>query len=125
MQETELQRDKAAQNGGKPFVPVTHRTGFLGLFGKEEPSRAYYLQRIHECEEDIDFERQFVFKHGYARSYFVVFETQVRLSLSLVLNFSPDRMAADLHQKLLLCFFGCTHLGKKGRYWQAFRRCQK
>ena len=78
LQETEQQRKKAAENGGKPFVPVTHRTGLLGLCGKEEPSKTYYLKRIQECEEDIDFERQFVFKHGYARSYFVVFETQVR-----------------------------------------------
>lgn len=77
VQETEHQRAQAAEKGGKPFVPVTHRTGFLGLFGREEPSRAYYSQCIRECEEDIDFERQFVFKHGYARSYFVVFETQV------------------------------------------------
>ena len=78
MQEAEAQRAKAAALGGKPFKHVTHRTGFMGLWGKVERSRSFYQQRIDECETDIDFERQFVFKHGYARSYFVVFETQVR-----------------------------------------------
>jgi hypothetical protein len=81
MQETEHQRQLAAENGGKPFVPVTHRTGFLGLFGKLEPSREYYRNCIRLCEEDIDYERQHVFKDAYARSYFVVFETQVLMLL--------------------------------------------
>lgn len=95
VQEAESRLTQAAEKGGKPFVPVTHRVGFLGIFGKEVPSAEHYKQCIRECEEDIDFERQFVFKHGYARSYFVVFETQV-LRFVLYLLALPAHLHAIL-----------------------------
>jgi hypothetical protein len=80
VQETEHKRALAAENGGQPFVPVKHRTGFMGIFGKLVASKQYYHECIRRCEKEIDDERQYVFKDGYARSYFVVFETQVRIS---------------------------------------------
>lgn len=76
VQEMEGKNKRSAQ--GSLADPVKHRTGCCGLFGKQVVSREWLQERIHECEQAIDRERQKVFQHGVARSYFVLFETQVR-----------------------------------------------
>ena len=68
---------RKARKGGKAFEPVHRRTGFLGLCGSRVAAREWLQERIRECEEAIDRERHEVFEHGIARSYFVLFETQV------------------------------------------------
>jgi hypothetical protein len=77
MQAMESYNRRMANARGRTFKPVTHRTGFCGLFGKKELSKQWLQERISETEKAIDQERQEVFQNGVARSYFVLFETQV------------------------------------------------
>ena len=79
MQEMEVHNERMALRTGRPARPVHHRIGCCGLLGKRVVSREWLEARIVECEEAIDRERQHVFQHGVARSYFVLFETQVCL----------------------------------------------
>lgn len=71
------------RNGGRQFQPVQRRTGFLGMCGEKVVAREWLQARIHECEEAIDRERHEVFEHGIARSYFVLFETQVQCLITV------------------------------------------
>jgi Cytosolic domain of 10TM putative phosphate transporter len=63
---------------GDMFAPLTHRTGWRGVWGPRVESRRHYLAEIWRCEAQIDEERHRTFNTSVANSFFVIFDSQAR-----------------------------------------------